>query len=253
MGHRLWFMLALCINRWGAAAFQQPRPIRLCPMYTTKLAATADKVKKTNEQWRHELSPQAYYVLREAGTEAPGTSELNSVKEPGTFVCRGCGAPLFTTSKKFNSGTGWPSFYQPIDQSAVNLSVDFKLLVPRTEVTCASCGGHLGHVFEDGPEPTGQRYCMNGIAMEFRPDLENQGLAAAVLERQSSPFKPSVGSQLPGILFNGVIGILFFASFVSRMGDIHTGGAVPVAFDFFPVIPAVFYGVLAAQGVSRLL
>jgi hypothetical protein len=94
---------------------------------------------------------------------------------------------------------------------------------------------------------------MNGIAMEFRPDLENMDLAAAVLERQSSPFKPTVGSQVPGILFNGAIGVLFFASFVSRMGDIQSAGGMPGVFDFFPIIPALFYGVLAAQGVSRLL
>jgi peptide-methionine (R)-S-oxide reductase len=222
-------------------------------MYTTRLSATVEKVKKTNEQWLQELSPQAYYVLREAGTEAPGSSELNEVEEPGTFVCRGCGAPLFTTNAKFNSGTGWPSFYQPVDRSAVNLSVDFKLLIPRTEVSCASCDGHLGHVFEDGPEPTGQRYCMNGIAMDFRSDLDNLDLAAAVLERQSSPFIPSVGSQVPGILFNGALGVLFFASFVTRMGDIQSGGGIPGVFDFFPIIPALFYGVLAVKGVARLL
>ena len=216
--------------------------------------ATIQKVEKTDEEWKQELPPDAYYVLREAGTEPPGSSKLNYVKEPGTFVCRGCGAPLFTTSTKFDSGTGWPSFYQPIERSAVNLKLDFKLLLPRTEVCCASCDGHLGHVFEDGPEPTGQRYCMNGVSLDFRPDDANRELAAAVAEREAaSPFKPAIGSQIPGILFNGAIGIVFFVSFVSRIGDIEAMGGTPKWFDFFPVIPAVFYGVLAAQGISRLL
>ncbi|CAB9519993.1 Peptide methionine sulfoxide reductase MsrB [Seminavis robusta] len=219
----------------------------------TKLFATIEKVEKTEEEWRQELSPQAYYVLREAGTEAPRSSELNDVKEPGTFVCKGCGAPLFTTAAKFESGSGWPSFYQPVDKSAVDLSVDYKLIMPRTEVCCGSCGGHLGHVFDDGPQPTGQRYCMNGIAMDFKADETNPDLAAAVVERQSSPFKPTAESQLPGILFNGAIGVLFFGSFVTRIGDIESLGGTPVPFDFFPVIPAVFYGVMAAQGISRLL
>ena len=217
-------------------------------------ATDIEKVSKSEEEWKQELPPEAYYVLRQAGTERPNSSELNDIKQPGTFICRGCGAPLFTTATKFDSGTGWPSFYQPIDRSSVDLKLDYKLLLPRTEVCCAKCDGHLGHVFEDGPEPTGQRYCMNGIAMEFKSDLENPDLAAAVIERENStPFKPTVGSQLPGILLNGAIGAAFFASFVSRLEDIDTVGASSSLFDYVAIIPAVFYGVLAVRGVSRLV
>jgi len=114
-----------------------------------KATTTTDKVETTDQEWKEALPADAYYVLREAGTEPPGSSSLNQVKDPGTFCCRGCGAPLFTTSTKFDSGTGWLSFYQPIDRQAIDLKLDYKLLLPRTEVTCASCDGHLGHVFED--------------------------------------------------------------------------------------------------------
>lgn len=109
---------------------------------------TIERVTKTEEEWKQELSPEAYYVLREEGTERPNSSELNFVKDSGTFVCAGCGNPLFTTSTKYESGTGWPSFYAPIDRAAVNLKLDLKLGLPRTEVLCAACDGHLGHVFE---------------------------------------------------------------------------------------------------------
>ena len=244
--------LLILIACASVGAFQ-PAPPTARAFPRSALFATIEKVKKTEAEWKQELSPEAYYVLREEGTERPFSSELNNVKEPGTFVCRGCGAPLFTTSTKYDSGTGWPSFYQPVDRAAVDLKVDYKLLLPRTEVRCASCDGHLGHVFEDGPQPTGQRYCMNGVSMEFKADQENEELAAAVAERQSTPFKPTAGSQVPGIVINGAIGVLFFASFVTRIGDIEAMGATPGVFDFFPVIPAVFYGVMAAQGIQRLL
>ena len=218
------------------------------------MLASIEKVEKSDDEWKQELPADAYYILREAGTEAPGSSLLNDVKDAGTFICRGCGAPLFSTSTKFDSGTGWPSFYQPIDRSAVDLKLDYKLLLPRTEVCCSTCQGHLGHVFEDGPDPTGQRYCLNGGALNFRSDEDFPELASTVAERgAASPFKPSVGSQVPTILFNGAIGVVFFASFVSRIGDIEAMGAAPNLFDLFPVIPAVFYGVQAVRGVSRLI
>jgi peptide-methionine (R)-S-oxide reductase len=125
-------------------------------------------VKKTNEEWRETLSPEQFYVLREHGTERAGTSPLNQEKGTGTFRCAGCGEPLFTSDTKFESGTGWPSFFKPIE-GAVGTTVDKSLFMARTEVHCAKCGGHLGHVFPDGPKPTGLRYCMNGVALEFDP------------------------------------------------------------------------------------
>jgi peptide-methionine (R)-S-oxide reductase len=125
-------------------------------------------VKKTDEEWRKELAPGAFHVLREHGTERAGTSPLNHEKRAGTFSCAGCGQVLFTSGTKFESGTGWPSFFQPLDE-AVDTTTDRTFFMARTEVHCARCGGHLGHVFEDGPPPTGLRYCMNGVAMAFKP------------------------------------------------------------------------------------
>lgn len=123
---------------------------------------------KTDEEWRRELGSERFRVLREHGTEPPGSSELNREKRAGTFVCAGCGLPLFSSETKFESGTGWPSFWAPVE-GAVGTKTDRSLFMARTEVHCARCGGHLGHVFPDGPAPTGQRYCMNGVALEFEP------------------------------------------------------------------------------------
>ena len=126
-------------------------------------------VKKTDEEWRKELAPDAFHVLREHGTERAGMSPLNHEKRAGTFSCAGCGQVLFKSDTKFESGTGWPSFFQPLDE-AVGTTTDRTSFMTRTEVHCARCGGHLGHVFEDGPPPTGLRYCMNGTAMAFMPE-----------------------------------------------------------------------------------
>jgi peptide-methionine (R)-S-oxide reductase len=126
-------------------------------------------VNKTTEEWEETLSPSEFHVLREHGTERAGTSPLNVEKRAGTFYCAGCGQPLFSASTKFESGTGWPSFWQPLDH-AVETSEDRSYFMTRTEVHCANCGGHLGHVFRDGPRPTGLRYCMNGVAMKFEPE-----------------------------------------------------------------------------------
>jgi peptide-methionine (R)-S-oxide reductase len=126
------------------------------------------KVSYSDAEWRKRLTPAQYAILREEGTERPFTSPLDKEKRKGTFVCAGCGNDLYSSETKFDSGTGWPSFYRPL-QGAIGTSTDFKLGYPRTEVHCADCGGHLGHVFKDGPKPTGLRYCMNGDAMKFRP------------------------------------------------------------------------------------
>ena len=123
-------------------------------------------VEKSEAEWRKELSPEAYHVMREHGTERAGTSALDKQYGEGVYHCAGCGKPLFASSTKFNSGTGWPSFYEPLD-GAVDTTTDRSFFMTRTEVHCADCGGHLGHVFEDGPQPTGQRFCMNGCSLDF--------------------------------------------------------------------------------------
>jgi peptide-methionine (R)-S-oxide reductase len=122
----------------------------------------------SDEEWRKRLSPEQYQVLRHHATERAGTSPLDKRYEPGRYLCAGCGQALFGSDTKYDSGSGWPSFYAPLD-GAVDTSTDFKLVYPRTEVHCSRCGGHLGHVFPDGPQPTGQRYCMNGVALTFEP------------------------------------------------------------------------------------
>ena len=133
-------------------------------------AAPAGKfeIEKSDAEWRKQLTPAAYDVLRNHGTERAGTSPLNHEKRKGTFACAGCDLPLFSSDTKFESGTGWPSFWQPLE-NAVGTTVDKSFFMTRTEVHCRRCGGHLGHVFDDGPKPTGLRYCMNGVALKFAP------------------------------------------------------------------------------------
>jgi len=126
------------------------------------------EVTKTPEEWRKILTPEQYAVLRDHDTERPWTSPLNAEKRDGTFACAGCGLPLFASKTKYESGTGWPSFYAPLDD-AIGMQKDFSWGMLRDEVHCRRCGGHLGHVFKDGPEPTGLRYCINGVALEFIP------------------------------------------------------------------------------------
>ena len=130
-----------------------------------------EKITKSDAEWRAELDDLEFRVLRKHGTERAFTHD-NFPKEPGTFRCRGCGAPLFDQAHKFDSGTGWPSFYQPVDPEMVGESEDRRLFMRRTEVHCNRCDGHLGHVFPDGPQPTGLRYCINGVALDFDAEGE---------------------------------------------------------------------------------
>ncbi len=134
----------------------------------TAVPAATDKLQLSKDEWKKRLTPAQYSVLRDEGTERAGSSPLDNEKRPGVFVCAGCGLPLFTSAMKFDSGTGWPSYFTTIP-GAVGTSRDFKLILPRTEYHCVRCGGHHGHLFNDGPAPTGQRYCNNGVALKFIP------------------------------------------------------------------------------------
>jgi peptide-methionine (R)-S-oxide reductase len=132
-------------------------------------AAGRFEIEKSDSEWRRLLSKSQYEVLRLHRTETPGSSPLNHEKRKGSYACAGCELPLFASETKYDSGTGWPSFYRPLP-NAIGTKADYALLVPRTEVHCRRCGGHLGHVFKDGPPPTGLRYCINGVALIFTPD-----------------------------------------------------------------------------------
>ena len=130
----------------------------------------SEKIEKTDAEWKATLTPEQYHVLREKGTERAFTGKYADTHDPGTYQCAGCGNPLFSSETKFESGSGWPSFYKPVAEDAVATETDDKFMMTRTEVLCAKCGGHLGHVFPDGPEPTGQRYCMNSAALKLEKE-----------------------------------------------------------------------------------
>jgi peptide-methionine (R)-S-oxide reductase len=129
-----------------------------------------EKIKKTDAEWRQELSPEEYHILREKGTERAFTGEYYKTKTPGKYLCRACGNELFSSDSKYESGSGWPSFYQPLKEGAVEEHADDSYGMRRVEITCARCGSHLGHVFPDGPRPTGMRYCMNSASLKLDPN-----------------------------------------------------------------------------------
>ncbi len=150
----------------GVEALQQNWRAFLADGVRTPLAT--EPLKLSKDEWRKRLTPAQFYILREEGTERPGSSPLNHEKRPGIFACAGCGLALFTSAMKYESGTGWPSFFTAIP-GVFGKTSDYKLLLPRTEYHCIRCGGHHGHVFNDGPKPTGQRWCNNGVALKFIP------------------------------------------------------------------------------------
>jgi methionine-R-sulfoxide reductase len=142
----------------------------------TKTTMTTEKINKSEEDWKKELSPEQYHILRNKGTERPFTGKYDKFNEKGSYVCAACGNPLFDSDAKFDAGCGWPSFFKSLDSTKITLQADNSLGVARTEIMCARCGGHLGHVFDDGPAPTGLRYCVNSISLDFKKlKLENTG------------------------------------------------------------------------------
>jgi peptide-methionine (R)-S-oxide reductase len=167
MNRRLFLSSALAVGTLAAVSKLSPAAAPFWQNDNHRSSKGIKKVTRTNEEWKRLLTPEQYNITRERGTEAPFSSPLNDIHESGVFQCVACDLPLFSSKAKFDSGTGWPSFYEPIAKENVQEEVDNSLLEARTEVLCARCDSHIGHVFPDGPRPTGLRYCMNGAALKF--------------------------------------------------------------------------------------
>ncbi|HEX5757703.1 MAG TPA: peptide-methionine (R)-S-oxide reductase MsrB [Thermoanaerobaculia bacterium] len=162
-------IVCLVIVAAGAALYAAPRAAKTAAKGrpTVEKTTAIQKIQKTDAEWKEQLSPEEYRVLRRQGTERAFTGEFHDHHEKGVYVCAACGLPVFASDAKFESGTGWPSYWQPVAPENVETERDWSLGLPRTEVHCARCGGHLGHVFEDGPPPTGLRYCINSVSLDF--------------------------------------------------------------------------------------
>ena len=186
------FVLATSCN--GNAQDNAGDPADSKPQERTEMSEketkeTTEKVTKSDEEWRRELSEEEYRVLRQQGTEAAFSGKYVDFKKDGTFVCAACGNPLFSSETKYDSGSGWPSFWQPISEDAVEMREDRGWLTTRTEVICSRCGGHLGHVFRDGPRPTGLRYCVNSVSLDFDEGSEETAAESAKAEQSTEAKK----------------------------------------------------------------
>ena len=159
-------------ERRFSVAWKPLRPIIIL-FYSSRGGRTTDKIRKSEKEWNEILTPEEFQLLRKKGTEPAFSGKYWGLKEKGVYTCAGCGNELFSSDTKFDSGTGWPSFFKPIAEDAVEAIPDNRFLMKRTAITCGRCGGHLGHVFDDGPEPTGMRYCMNSGALHFKPAKED--------------------------------------------------------------------------------
>eukprot|EP00545_Synedropsis_sp_CCMP1620_P006092 CAMPEP_0119007540 /NCGR_PEP_ID=MMETSP1176-20130426/3078_1 /TAXON_ID=265551 /ORGANISM="Synedropsis recta cf, Strain CCMP1620" /LENGTH=256 /DNA_ID=CAMNT_0006959711 /DNA_START=22 /DNA_END=792 /DNA_ORIENTATION=- len=211
-------------------------------------------VEKSTEEWQSILNQEEFRVLREKGTEAPFSSSVNALEttDQGILVCAGCREPLFTPRTKFDSGSGWPSFSAPISSTSVEYNVDFDLILPRTECVCASCGGHLGHVFDDGPQPTGLRYCMNGVSMQYMNKTVTASDDGGVIEQQleTEAAQLPLVSILPSVAVNLGIAALFLNGWIHHE---HRADVDPIGLllENFPLPIAAFYGYSAVKGLLR--